>query len=178
MVLLLILTTTPGGDAMSSSFQRWAYWATGVELELAHGHEASNQDLNWHLGLKPSCFDHYTKSSKASPATEGHQLEQLSWHFIMFNSPTLRPFISPMYVCVCVCVFWPCLYWVLLIPTFLHTLPRIAQLSIPQASDVALQDPKSLLFPPDHNGWGSEHQREDQSLKSSLTYLTGSLWTK
>ena len=86
---------------MSSSFQRWAYWATGVELELAHGHEASNQDLNWHLGLKPSCFDHYTKSSKASSATEGHQLEQLSWHFIMFNSPTLRPFISPMYVCVC-----------------------------------------------------------------------------
>ena len=164
---------------MSSSFQRWAYWATGVELELAHGHAASNQDLNWHLGLKPSCFDHYTKSSKASPGTEGHQPEQLSWHFILFNSPTLRPFISPMCVCVCVCVcVLTMLILVLLITTFLHTLPRIAQLSIPQASNVALQDPKSLLFPPDHNGRGSEHQREDQSLKSSLTYLAGSLWTK
>ena len=145
-------------------------------IELAQGHTACrswSRDLNRYLGLKPACLTPTWSPWKPHQLLRV-QLEHSSQHFIMFNSPTLRPFVS---LCVCMCVCFNHVYTVL-IHTFPHTLPGIAQHSIPQASDVRLQDPKSLFFPPDHSGQESEQQRKDLSLRSSLTYLTGSLWTK
>lgn len=70
---------------------------------------------------------------------------------------------------MCVCVLT---MFILGSYTHLPHPPRVAQLSIPQASDMALQDPKPLFFPPHHNGQGQNIRGKIQSLKSSLTYLT------
>ena len=70
-------------------------------IELAQGHTACrswSRDLNRYLGLKPACLTPTWSPWKPHQLLRV-QLEHSSQHFIMFNSPTLRPFVS---LCVCV----------------------------------------------------------------------------